>query len=285
MAIFTEGMDRAKLGSEVDNATDAAAAFKRVEPLITVEQLKERYLFGIPLVAAMPDPITKVRQRMTDAMLADSIDRACSTAEAEVGSGFHITPVEVTRRVPFDRAEYRSLGFFRLPEAPILRVLGLDVKTADGTAVYRVPLNWCDPGQFKKGQINLIPLTAAFLGTGGSMTPTADGGAAWLSILGQGGWVASYWEARVICGIDQGHMPLFINELIGLIAAIDLLSKLAATYRISSYSTGLDAASQSVSGPGPALYDAAIERMEKEKAVKLNKVKALFYKKIFCDNV
>jgi hypothetical protein len=117
------------------------------------------------------------------------------------------------------------------------------------------------------------------------MTPTAEGGAAWLSILGQGGWVASYWQARVIVGMDAGHIPLFINELIGLIAAIDILGKLAALYRIASYSTGLDAASQSVSTPGVSLYDGAIERMEKEKAVKLNKVKALYYKKIFVDNV
>jgi hypothetical protein len=284
MAIFTPE-DRTKVGSEFDSAVDGTAAYGRVEPLITVEQLKERYLFGIPLVAAQPDPITKQRARFTDTMLKDVIMRAVNSAESEVGAGFHIAPVEVERRLPFDRAEYRSLGFFRVPDAPILRVTSLLVKTADNTPVYTVPLQWVDPGQFRKGQINLIPLMPAFIGQGGTLPSFDAGGAAWLSILGQAGWVPSYWHIKYVTGFEDGHIPVFINELVGIIAALDVLGKLAATYRVSSYSMSLDAASQSVSTPGPQLYDKAIERLEAEKKTKLGKIQARFYKKIFVDNV
>lgn len=278
-------VQRAKLGSEWDNTTDAQASFTRYEPILTVDQLKERYLFGIPLVAALPDPLTKKKAIYTDGMLKDAIMRACNTAETEVGSGFHIAPVEVKRRVPMDKAEYKSLGFFRLPDAPILRVTSLAVRPADGSIVYEAPLSWVDPGQFKKGQINLIPLTAAFLGTGGGVAAFADGGAAWLTLIASTQWVASFWEIDYIAGMDEGHIPLVINEFIGIIAAIDILGKLAATYRIASYSTGLDAASQSVSGPGPALYDAAIQRLMDEKKVKLGKIKTMYFKRFVVDNI
>jgi len=293
MAIFTDPTpnafgysngDKLKLGSEFDNATDAQAATGRVEPLLTVDQLKERFLFGIPLVAALPDPITKKRAVYTDTMLKDAIMRATSTVESDMGSGFHITATEVNRRLPFDRAEYQSMGFFRVPEAPILRVTELMVKTADGQAVYLVPLTWVDPGQFKKGMLSIIPLMPASL-MGGSALPAFSGGAAWLAILGNMGWVASYWSVKYIVGMDSGHIPMVVNETVGLTAAIDVLGKLAATYRVASYSTGLDAASQSVSTPGVALYDAAILRMQTEKKAKISQLRGLYYRRIFCENV
>lgn len=276
--------DKLKVGSEFDNAIDAQASVTRVEPLLTVDQLKDRYLFGIPLVAPLPDPITKKRAAMTDEMLKDAIARAVATVEADIGSGFHITATQVQRRLPFDRAEYMSMGFFRIPETPILRIMELQVRTADGAAVYVVPNNWIEPGQFKKGQISIIPLMPASI-YGGSALPASSGGAAWIAILGNMGWVASYWTLTAVVGFDEGHIPMTVNECVGLTAAIDILGKLAALYRIQSYSTGLDAASQSVSTPGVSLYDNAILRMQEEKKSKVNQIKGLYYKRVFCDNV
>jgi hypothetical protein len=276
--------DKVKVGSEYDNAVDAQAAVTRVEPLITVDQLKDRYLFGIPLVAPLPDPLTKKRAVMSDEMLRDAIVRAVSTVEAAIGAGFHIIPTQIQRRLPFDRAEYMSLGFFRIPETPILRVSELKVKTADGAGVYEVPCNWLDPGQFKKGQISVIPLMPASL-YGGSALPASSGGAAWIAILGNMGWVASYWTLTAIVGFEEGHIPMQVNEAVGLTAAIDVLGKLAALYRVQSYSTGLDSASQSVSTAGVALYDNAIQRMQDELKSKVNQLKGRYYKRIFVDNV
>lgn len=278
--------DRVQVGSEIDNAVDAQAAFSRVEPLITVEQLKERYLPGIPLVSPLPDPVTKKKFVFTDDILKDVVRRAANRIETvEMGSGFHVTPVQVRRRHFFDRAEYRQLGFFRMPDRPITRLMSIQVKTADGTPVYNVPIQWADPGQFKRGQINLVPLMPAFIGQGGTLPSFDAGGAAWLSILGQAGWVPSYWELVYITGFEEGHIPSVINEAIGITAAIDVLGKLAALYRIASYSTGLDAASQSVSTPGPALYDKAIERLELEKKAIVSKMKAWYFGRFIVDNV
>jgi len=276
--------DKLIIGSEFNNAVDAQASMGQVEPILVVEQLKERFLFGIPLVAALPDPVTHRRAQYTDSMLKDVIMRAVGSVELLMGSGFHVTPKEINRRLPFDVAEYRALGFFRVPESPILRVLGLQVVTADGAPVYTVPTSWVEMGQAKKGQLSIIPLMPASV-NGGSALPAFSGGAAWLSILGSFSWVSSYWTIRYIVGMNEGHVPMVLNEVIGLVAAIDVLSKLAATYRIASYSSGLDAASQSISTPGVQLYDSAIQRMQMELKEKIGKLRALYYRKIFVDNL
>lgn len=227
--------------------------------------------------------MTHKRAELTDDMLKDRIRIACSTVELELG--IFITPVEITRRLPFDRALYRQLGFFRLPDSPVLKVLSLKVTTADSTPVYTVPNEWVDPGQLRQGQVNIVPLMPAFIGQGGTLPSFDAGGAAWLSILGQSGWVPSYWQMVYVAGMEEGAIPVMVNELVGIVAAIDTLALLAATNRIASYGLSLDAASQNVNSGGPSIYDSAIEKLELRKKTVLGKLKAKWYKKLFVGEV
>jgi hypothetical protein len=142
-----------------------------------------------------------------------------------------------------------------------------------------------DPGQLKWGQVNIIPLMPAFIGQGGTLPSFDAGGAAWLSILGQSGWVPSYWQITYVAGMDEGQIPTMVNELIGVVAAIRVLSLLAATNRVASYSLGLDAASQSINTPGPALYDAPIEKLEIRKKTIMGRLKAKWFRKFFVSNI
>jgi hypothetical protein len=68
-------------------------------------------------------------------------------------------------------------------------------------------------------------------------------------------------------------VPVVINEIIGINAALDVLTSLAATYRMGSYSLSVDSMSQSVSTPGPQIYDARIKFLleQKERTIKLLK--------------
>jgi hypothetical protein len=282
MAIIP-GNTKDLIGRPDSASTDGQGSFERYEPMLTVQQLKDRYLFGIPLVSMLPDPVTKKRAELTDEMLKDRIRIACSTVELELG--IFITPVEITRRLPFDRAEYRQLGFFRLPDAPVLKVTSLKVTTADSTPVYTVPNEWVDPGQLKMGQVNIIPLMPAFIGQGGTLPSFDAGGAAWLSILGQSGWVPSYWQMVYIAGMEEGAIPVMVNELVGIVAAIDTLALLAATNRIASYGLSLDAASQNVNSGGPSVYDSAIEKLELRKKTVMGRLKAKWNRKFFVGNV
>jgi hypothetical protein len=264
-------------------STDGQGAFERYEPMLTVQQVKDRFLFGIPLVSMLPDPVTRKRAEFTDEMMKDAIRRGYLGVELELG--IYVTPLEITRRLPFDRAEYRSLGFFRLPDAPVLKVTSLKVATANSTPVYTVPNEWVDPGQLKMGQLNIIPLMPAFVGQGGTLPSFDAGGAAWLSILGQSGWVGSYWQMTYIAGMEEGAIPVMVNELAGVMTAIDVLGLLAATNRIASYGLSLDAASQNVNSGGPQVYDSAIEKLELRKKTLMGKLKARWNRKFVVGNV
>jgi hypothetical protein len=271
------------IGRSDTASTDGQGSIERYEPLLTVDTLKRQFLFGIPLVSMLPNPVTKKRDEMTDPDLKEYLRRAVLQAETELN--IFITPVEITRRLPFDRAEYRQLGYFKLPEAPVLKITSLKVTTADSTPVYTVPLEWVDPGQLKIGQVNIIPLMPAFIGQGGTLPSFDAGGAAWLSILGQSGWVPSYWQMKYIAGMDEGAIPVMVNELIGIIAAINILQALAATNRVASYGLSLDAASQNVSTGGVNLYDPVIEKLELRKKTVMGRLKARWNRKFFVSNI
>jgi hypothetical protein len=264
-----------------DNAKETT--WDRVEPLIDPLKLKTRHLFGIPLVSQIRDPFTNKAQVMTDDILRDYIDMSASEAEAE--TGLTIFPTQYDVKYPFDRAEYESFGFFRTLHRPVASVEALMVRAADNTDVFSVPLQWVDPGGLPYGQINIIPLTVAVSATGLTQSPGA-GGSLFLSILGQKPWVASFWSIKTTCGFPGGMMPRIVNMLVGIIAAIKVLGVLGATYgKSTSASLSIDGASQSVTNPGPNIFQIRIAELQKERLLLTNKLKSLYSLKIFSNNV
>lgn len=277
------GPPKVEIGSEFQQGGIDGAAWTRREALISPDQLVNRFLFGIPLYSAVPDPITGVRARLTPENIKDAVFRAVGRIELE--SGITISPVTRVVKLPFDRNEYLQMGFFLVPYRPILRVDWLTVMTSDNQLVYQVPNEWVDAGNFQRGQINIVPLQPAYLNAGFVPSQSA-GGAAFLSILGAKGWIASYWGLKYTTGFDTAAgIPVAMNELIGCEAAIDLLNLLAATNRVQSYSLGVDGLSQSASTPGPQVYQFRIEQLLEQKKILLNKFKALYSLKIFSSNV
>lgn len=283
MAIYTDS--KGAIGSEFVQGGVDATSFARVEPLLAPRLLKKRFLFGIPLVSALPHPVTGRREELVDEDLKDYIIRA--VAQMEFESGVFMLPVQMTKKLPFDRQEYLNLGYMQLPDRPILSIESFEIWDADNRPVYKVPTQWIDSGNFQRGQVNLIPLSAGFVGgsAGGAVPSQTAGGAFFLSILGQHGWIPSYWAVTYTTGFREGAIPVIVNELIGTQAAIFVLDELQATNRIAGYSVGLDAASQSVQTAGPQVYAKRIEQLEKQKAILLNKLKARFSLKLFSSNV
>ena len=77
-------------------------------------------------------------------------------------------------------------------------------------------------------------------------------------------------------------VPRVINEYIGCVAAVEVLSQLALTYaRANSHSLGIDGLSQSVSTPGPQIFKVRMDELEEKKKAIMKKVKAIFGFKIF----
>lgn len=281
MAIYTES--KQAIGNEFTEGGVDATAWTRFEPLITPAQLKRRFLFGIPLVSMLANPVTGKREEMTDEDLKDSIVRAVGDMESE--AGVYVLPVQKRKKLPFDRNEYMNLGYVQLPDRPVTSVDRFRITDASGISVYDIPPQWIDPGNFHRGQVNLIPLSAGFVAGGAVLPSQTAGGAFFLSILGQHGWIPSYWEITYTCGFSEGHLPIVVNELVGIYAAIIALDSIQATNSIAGFSVGLDAASQSVTTGGPQIYAERIKNLEAKKQVLLGKLKAKVGTKIFSSNV
>lgn len=254
-----------------------------LEPLITPEQLIDRHLFGIPLVSAFKDPRTGKPQRYTAEMMQDDIARAIKRAELD--AHMDINPVTRHEKEPFDRMEYEAFGYFRLGHRPVSNLLNLLVVPADNISIYTVPLAWVETALLSRGQINVVPLNIA-IQNGGFIPSQSAGGAIFLSILAQKSWIPAYWEIDYASGFPDNLLPLIVNELIGIIAAKHILEKLAATYaRTTSHSVGLDGMSQSVSTPGPAIFDQRIAALEDNRRRVVKQLRAIVGTNLFSGNV
>lgn len=243
------------------------ADIQRLEPILTPEQLVRRFLMGIDLSSQMRDPFTGKPLRWTPEMVKDIIDGAMNTAELELRTP--LRPIVVQEKHPFDRFAYKSFGFFKLRQTPVSRILSVGVVPPNGETVYSMPLEWVETAYSPTGQINIIPMTAAQVGgssTGIFPGQSANGGAFYLTVVQQAGWVPAYWQIEYVAGYCDGQVPRIINDLIGVIAAMDILSMLATTYaKVQSQSLGIDGLSQSVSTPGPQIFAQRLEELEKRK--------------------
>jgi hypothetical protein len=260
-----------------------ASAYGRLEPLITAEQLRVRHLFGVPLVSRTKDPITGKPMIMTDEILKDVILRAVSLTEAE--GGFDIFPVKYREKTAFDRNAFDSFGYMELKRRPVSSVDRLSVTPSNQVDVYVVPQEWVEASGFQRGQVNIVPLTIAFT-NGGFIPSQSAGGAAFLSILGAKGWIPGYWQIEYTTGFPDGMLPRDLNELVGVVAAIEALSLLATTDAdATSKSLSIDGLGQSVGGPGPQKYAARIELLMQKKQMLIDKFKSRFALKMFSSHV
>lgn len=283
MADFTN----AKAGANPfpNSATDAD--YKRNEPLLTPDQLIRRFLYGIDLSSQMKDPFTGKPVRWTPEMVQDIINGAMETAEVE--TGIFLRPVVFTEKHPFDRFAYASYGFFRLRNTPVTKILSVGVVPPTGEVVYSMPLEWVETAYSPSGQINIIPMTAAQVG--GSSTGifpgySSNGGAFYLTVVQNAGWVPAYWQIEYEAGFCDGMVPRFVNDYIGAIAAMEILSMLATTYaKVQSTSLGIDGLSQSVSTPGPQIFKVRLEELEKKRDLLRKKLKGMFSKKVFASSL
>lgn len=282
MSIVFPTNNLSAVGSSLPDQAIDASEFARVEPLVTPEELVGSYLFGIPLVSSTPDPITRKPAIMTGELLKQQIRRAVSRLELELS--INIFPVQHEVRRGFDRNEYLRFGYLQLPHRPILSVQKLSIVTPTGQDMYIVPNEWIAPGHLQRGQLSLVPLQAAFVGSG--QVASQDGnGVAFLSILGSQGWVPEYWRCQYVTGFDEGKIPRVINDLIAIETAMEVLSLLQTTASVQSHSIGVDGLSQSVATAGPQKYQPRIEFLKEAKAAIVAKCRALFLGKMFSTSI
>lgn len=267
----------------LDHAVDSVL-FARTEPLITPELLKQRFLFGVSLESPFVDPITKKKPVLTDAALKDYIIRAVNLAEIEVG--MVIFPTQFAEKHAYDKPEYDCFGYFRLDHRPICSIESLTINLSNNSDLFKIPNEWIETAYLLRGQINIIPLAVAVVTAGNFSGVVPNAGAAFLTFLQKTAWVPAYWKAVYTAGFPNGQIPVVVNELIGVLAAMDILSQLAAVNaRVTSTSLGIDGMSQSVGTPGPNLYTVRLDDLRMRKDGLVRKLKAYLGLSFFANNL
>lgn len=280
MADFgTDGTDTKSVIGSPYPENGVEAEWSDLEPILGPKELKERFLFGIPLVSRIKDPRTGQAEAMTDEQLKTYIEGALRKAEAE--AHIDISPVRRKEKHPFDMNHYRSFGYFVTKHKPATRLLDFTVAPSNGSTIFRMPMQWIETANMARGQINVIPMTAAWI-PGGYLSTDPAGATMFLLLMGNRSWLPAFWQIDYISGFPDTMVPRYINDLIGTIAAMEILSMLAATYaQVQSHSLSIDGLGQSVSTPGPQVFKPRIDDLKEERVKIAKKLKKKFGQALF----
>jgi hypothetical protein len=95
----------------------------------------------------------------------------------------------------------------------------------------------------------------------------------------------AFYVVDCITGFPDNQIPGVVNELIGITAGIEVLSRVSPLFKVNSQSISHDGLSQSVSGPGPQVYANRINDLKEKKASMLKQLKHTFYNSVFVSNI
>ena len=94
-----------------------------------------------------------------------------------------------------------------------------------------------------------------------------------MAIFGHRPWIASFFEVIYTTGFKDGMVPRVVNQLIGVITAMEVLAMLATTYsRSTSASLSIDGLSQSQSTPGPDLFNDRLKILQDKRKFLVKKL-------------
>jgi hypothetical protein len=259
------------------HAAQTSGLLKRSEPILTPEKLISRYLKGIPLRFPNGDEYSPED-------IKDKINLAMNDAELMLKCP--LFRESFRHKVPFDKSLYDAFIHVRTETGPIISVESLSITSADEEKIFEIPAQWIEASNFSKRLINVIPLLAAY-GINSVQGAVGNAGIAFLTVMGGLGWVPAYWQIEYTAGLSktEGQLPIVVNELVGVIAAMEILSSIAPSNIYNSQSLSQDGISQSSSGPGPRLYEKRLEELGEKKAGLLKQLKGIFGSKFVIDNI
>lgn len=213
---------------------------KKGEPIVTVEKLRQTYLFGIHIIDR-----TNGNEFSPEAY-QQYIDNAISMLEHYLD--ISISPVKnMIEYKDYRLNDYAEWGYFQMNNYPIKCVRAMDLvyfRDEDGepVSIQTIPNNWLRL-QAHDGLIRMIP-NARFPAN----LQISQSGAFFPEIL-RSQLVPHAWRVTYDYGFDPGCVPTLLNQAIGTIAAIQALivgGHLILGAGIAGTSISLDGLSQSI---------------------------------------
>ena len=248
----------------------------RFSPLPTATDLRKKKLFGIPLKSGLTG------EEIDDSSIQFYIDAAISEIEHELD--IYITPVTFRERHDYRRGFKYNFAYLKMDHRPILTVSKVELSfdnNQDASAQIDFPLEHVHVMP-QEGVIQLVP---AFGTSTSGFLLSAFSGVQYHAIQALGtteypGAVRVEYEA----GFCEDKVPVVINNLIEVVAALALLSELGPVlFPYNSVSIGIDGTSQSTSNPGPKFLNDRIDQLMKEKDRITDVVKSYYHRKFNVD--
>lgn len=202
--------------------------------LLTVAELKQRYLFGI-------DTTDDSGRELPDAVYEHYIAAAIATLEHELD--VPILPTSFCDEHDYHREDYQAFNFIKLDNRPLISVEEFRVSYPSGQTVIVFPAEWLRLNK-PEGQLQIVPtagtLSEILVGQGGSFLPAVYNGLAYLPQL---------FQIHYTAGFEAGRVPRNIVDIIGKIASMgpfNLFGDLIAGAGIANLSLSMDGLSQTI---------------------------------------
>lgn len=216
------------------------AVSKKSEPLVTVEKLKQTYLFGVIVRNG------ETGEALPDEAYQQAIDTAVSMMEHYLD--LSIAPViDFVEYKDYHLNDYSEFGYMQLDNFPVHAVSSMKLvyfRDQDGEpiTVQTIPNAWLRLNNHD-GIIRLIPNTRF----PGNLQLGANGG--YFPELLNGAMIPQAWQVTYDYGFCSGQIPVLLNQAIGIIASILVLitaGHLILGAGIASSSISIDGLSQSI---------------------------------------
>jgi len=258
-------------------AIDAGANVNRYEPLISPEIFRTDYLFGIPLKS----PLTG--QVLNNNDLKRALDRAMNLVETKIK--INIAPVQRKIRKEYDKNLYQAYCHLEMPYRPIMSVEELAIEDASGNSFFIFPPELIETGNFQTGLITLGYSTNIFSSTIFNTAGATSSFSSYILSTVQPRFMPAFFSIKCTTGFPENKIPEILNDLIGIEAAIDILSRLGPLIRMTSSSLSLDGMQQSVGSPGPNIYALRIDDLKEKRDELYKNIKMMYYNSVFMSTV
>jgi hypothetical protein len=222
-------------------------------------------------------------QEITDDAIQTYIDAAIS--EIEHSLDITITPTTYDDRYDWDREIWiTSFAWQKLNHRPVIQVNNVSlVFSNDEQRTVSFPNEYVYVNH-QDSAVQLVPAVGTSMQ--GFLLSAFAGSQLWaLYANGQAKFPGAV-AIQYVSGFQKGMLPALIANLIGNIAAYKLLSSIGfLIFPFSSYSIGLDSASQSTSLPGPNFLAGRIKDLQNQIDKQMDIARGYYLSKFIVDYI
>lgn len=230
---------RLAAGESFDDATGEPSdpiegAGLATQCILTVDQLKQRYLFGVDFRNDNGD-------FLDDRTFQFYILSAIEWFEHQLD--IKLLETTIVEKQDYNVNDYQAYNFIQLDNYPVISVEEFNVQYPTGQTVVNYPAEWIRLDK-EHGHIRVVPtagtLSEILIGQGGSYLPAIYNGLQSLPHL---------FEIRYTAGFEDCRVPANILDLIGMFASLgpfNIFGDLIAGAGIANVSLSIDGLSQSI---------------------------------------